>query len=396
MDTRGTNMKRLSVSICALLVCLNMSACDVVQANTPTPSVGTTSSAPISDVYPTQIESIISETQDLNEQVFAPDFTPSSAAAYAFEGSVSDFSTNESNIVTSFMVETEWGAVRVENPVVSNEEIDPDIRAQYDVSDKVRSAKFYASYAGYDQDKQCPYFTLGDAWCLGYTIRETAIQKKDLETLIENYTPDTFPSFALDIYPEDAPEAPEVLYSASTQEDCKDKVYTLTGIVSNNRMEELDALTQVRTATITTTLGEAVLIDQSGEFYGAPLRSMYMPPKNNSFVKAYVQYLGYSEEYGKPTFAIDGTIAKEKITDHRSSINEENLSLLTISDYNDIQIGMTLQQVEDTLNCAGTRSSSYESSLGNGELYEWEKDRDSIISVILVNGTVSSKSQVGL
>ena len=147
-------MKRLSVSICALLVCLNMSACDVVQADTPTPSVGTTSSAPVSDVYPTQIESIISETQELNEQVFAPDFTPSSAAAYAFEGSVSDFSTNESNIVTSFMVETEWGTVRVENPVVSNEEIDPDIRAQYDVSDKVRSAKFYASYAGYDQDKQ--------------------------------------------------------------------------------------------------------------------------------------------------------------------------------------------------------------------------------------------------
>ena len=106
--------------------------------------------------------------------------------------------------MTSFMVETEWGTVRVENPVVSNEEIDPDIRAQYDVSDKVRSAKFYASYAGYDQDKQCPYFTLGDAWCLGYTIREAAIQKKDLETLIENYTPDTFPSFALDIYPEDA------------------------------------------------------------------------------------------------------------------------------------------------------------------------------------------------
>ena len=30
-------MKRLSVSICALLVCLNMSACDVVQDNTPTP-----------------------------------------------------------------------------------------------------------------------------------------------------------------------------------------------------------------------------------------------------------------------------------------------------------------------------------------------------------------------
>lgn len=391
----GHSVKKVVLGICAFLLCLNISACNSTQTN-PSGSNMETTASPLSDVYPTEIKAIMSTAQELNAQVFEPDFSYSNNLLYRFEGAVSGFGIDESDGIPFFMVETEFGPVCVKNPVVQNEDIDPDIRSQYEVSDRLTFAEFYADYAGYDEKNGYPYFILGDAWYLGYCMRETAIEKKDIQTLTANFTPDVFPSFALDIYPEDTPEAPQNIYLANTDADnLKNNIYTLTGVVSNNRMKQADALTQVRTATITTLDGDAVLIDQTGEFYGAPLRSMYMPPKNNTFVKAYVQYLGYSEEHGKALFAIDSSIAKEKITDRRSSINSENLNLLTKSDYDKIEVGMTLQQVEDTLNCRGIRSSSYENALGEAEIYEWPKDRGSIISVIFVNGTVSSKSQIG-
>ena len=389
------NTRIIAMSVLASLAITSLAGCSAEQpparVSEHVQTAGAIQSAP--KVYPSTADDIIgSEAKKLTEDLFkAETIEEKYGKYYYFDGTAGESLTvakNEKEL-PSFMVDTSFGKVCVLNPYIDASGVDPDINALFTPPNQGDSGTFYCLYGGYDAELGVPWFELGGALFVGFSIYNTAIEKRDVKTLVDQYTPEVFPEFALDIYAEDTEEAPETVYTTPAEENgLGGTVYTLTGVVTDNRSEEIDGRV-VRNAIVKTQYGEAMIVDLTGDTIGAPLRAMYKPPKTNKFVKVYAEYVGFSNVYDTACFYIDGEIVRQEITKRWDEINRKNLKSLYIWDYEAIKTGMTLEEVEDTLRCKGSRTSSVTNELGEAEMYEWKKDTGTVISVIFVDGKVS-------
>ena len=92
-----------------------------------------------------------------------------------------------------------------------------------------------------------------------------------------------------------------------------------------------------------------------------------------------------------------GIIVANSINDTLHSPQNQNNTKVTLEKFNQIQTGMTYQQVVDIIGEEGTLST--ESSAGNQtmQIYYWYAQNEiSNATISIMNGKVNAKSQIGL
>jgi hypothetical protein len=75
--------------------------------------------------------------------------------------------------------------------------------------------------------------------------------------------------------------------------------------------------------------------------------------------------------------------------------NAGTATAITMDEYNAIQIGMTLEQVQNVMGSSGTQTESSAVGGQTGSTYQWQ-NANTEITVLFLNEAVSSKGQYGL
>lgn len=131
--------------------------------------------------------------------------------------------------------------------------------------------------------------------------------------------------------------------------------------------------------------------------YSADLEDTYSRMLGKD-VCIYGIYLGFSDDLNVPTATLYDTECEDKIyTDSFTNIISDGIretaaDYITFAEFNQIEDGMTYDEVVEIIGKDGTLSSQS----GNVALYTWHGKNSGVASVMFVDNCVLSKSQAGL